>query len=559
MTDIVVKVDEGGDYSNLEDEPPTKLLKIDEIESIRPDFHDFLADFGATTLSGSPESHESDFSEGNLFPTLGDPFFDRSVNGPIEDLNLCSPASVLRTVASPKLSRDETGCPPSYDQNWNHAHLDTYLPMLSTPSSYCNDEVAASPWHDGLSVCSDPAMRVGQMADVQMVTQSMDEEQMLAMPAVPPYEVSGGYLHSIQTPAVALQDGVNGSIPGSNSLLGFDGPIGNVVDVSSEASLGFPTGYSGGESENVILLPPPPQAVGAICKASVEKTILDHYKNERHSRPSLAVRNQLDRARPGRLRDSSPSGFGQDTGSVTKQSNRKRAYQRSKFYPEWYHWAGGHLLVSTKSNGERYLKKRLTKHDIKCLTDVVGFTIGLEDETEAPPVLLPLLKGYLPVVRQSGRGSGQVWFVQAPQEPFECLTKEHVYALELQHGFCREYALKESAVYQELHSKHYKKKMPQIRPMPLSEKGDQPATVKERTVHYRAVPARAKFKTQVSDIHGRQPAAIPAKAHGQSSEPDIDIEGEMSSNFADFPTSVEQERLIQFLKGEEGYDVESDI
>ena len=40
--------------------------------------------------------------------------------------------------------------------------------------------------------------------------------------------------------------------------------------------------------------------------------------------------------------------------------------------------------------------------------------------------------------------------VEVPQEPIACPTKQDVYVLELQHGFCRDY-LKNNKNYQELH------------------------------------------------------------------------------------------------------------
>ena len=45
---------------------------------------------------------------------------------------------------------------------------------------------------------------------------------------------------------------------------------------------------------------------------------------------------------------------------------------------------------------------------------------------------------------------GRLRVVEVPQEPIACPTKQDVYVLELQHGFCRDY-LKNNKNYQELH------------------------------------------------------------------------------------------------------------
>ena len=106
----------------------------------------------------------------------------------------------------------------------------------------------------------------------------------------------------------------------------------------------------------------------------------------------------------------------------------------------------------TKNEGAKYFKKRLTKHDVKCLVDVLGYVLSSTvneasiDEDVPEDILLPVLDGVL--------APG----VAAPQEPVYCATKEEVYALELQHGFCRDYALKDSKDYRDLHQIHFRKK-----------------------------------------------------------------------------------------------------
>ena len=37
---------------------------------------------------------------------------------------------------------------------------------------------------------------------------------------------------------------------------------------------------------------------------------------------------------------------------VNANSSTKRAYKRVKYFPEWYHWSGGHLLTTTKVSND---------------------------------------------------------------------------------------------------------------------------------------------------------------------------------------------------------------
>ena len=62
-----------------------------------------------------------------------------------------------------------------------------------------------------------------------------------------------------------------------------------------------------------------------------------------------------------------------------------------------FHFDVSPTILTFQSDGRKYLKKRLTRHDVKCLSDVVGFTIGLRDapEEEIPPVHLPTLDGLI--------------------------------------------------------------------------------------------------------------------------------------------------------------------
>jgi len=530
MTDIVVEVSEAGGYSYKEneevEEPPTKCLKIDECQPIRSDFYNLL---GALE-NGSPESHEFIDTE-NLFCTeasTADAFGEssQSVYVPADDL----------TLGGHPISPGTTGS----DQDWDYPLPG--LSLLSTPTPFGH---SSNLWHDGLPVSADPPLVTKlENLEVQMTNQ-LGQEKPEAPTATELFQdYLQTYLDAIKIPTAAAEP-QNANVGACHDLFNNNSSLQTAFG-NNRSHPDFEEDSSPVETVNDTT--PTPSGVETVANFNKRRredragtksddSKMDTAQRNRERQARLADRNRSDRARPGRLRDSSPSGFGQDAGSVTiKRSATKRSYQRVKFYPEWYHWSSGHLLTVTKSDGDRYFKKRLTKHDIKTLSDVVGYTIGLEDESQAPPVQLPRLDGYLPVLSRDGHLS----FVPAPQEPFSCPTKEHVYALELQHGFCREYALKESRIYMELHNKNFRRKMPLNCDKGEGEGGNEVA------LHQAALAsnyARLKPPAQVT-----QAGNTPSGGH----EP------------TGYPTTEQQEQLIRFLKTDdwsedEDEDEEEDI
>ena len=87
------------------------------------------------------------------------------------------------------------------------------------------------------------------------------------------------------------------------------------------------------------------------------------------------------------------------------------------------------MTLNFEQGGLKYFKKRLTKHDLKVMYDVIGYVIGGDGtDPRTPGRDLPSVDGALTYVLRDG----QTYGVPAPAAPIHCSTKEEVYALELQ-------------------------------------------------------------------------------------------------------------------------------